>query len=153
MRISAPDTAAGGVGMMVWEEGRGLVYLLKISRRCAQGMLVHSFELSACSKNHRGHGGHRDQADDCGVFIISIGSTIIIYSFIYFLEGTRERIPNRPPSPHQISAPDTAAGGVGMMVWEEGGGLLYLLKISRRCAQMWLPDLPLHSCRYQRREK
>ena len=37
MQISAADTAAGGVAMMVWEKGGGLVYLLKISRRCAQG--------------------------------------------------------------------------------------------------------------------
>ena len=40
MRISATDTAAGGVGMMVWEKGGGVVYLLKISRRCAQGWWV-----------------------------------------------------------------------------------------------------------------
>ena len=99
MRISAPDTAAGGVGMMVWEKGGGLVYLLKISRRCAQGMLVHSFELSACSKNHREHRGHREQAGDCGVFIITICTTAIISSLIYFPADARERISNRPPFP------------------------------------------------------
>ena len=55
------------------------------------------------------------------------------FFFNIFPSGRAGKNPQPPLLPlMRISAPDTAASGVDMMVWEEGGGLLYLLKISRR---------------------
>ena len=102
MQTSATDTAAGGVGMIMWGEGRGLAYLLKISRRCAQGMLVHSFELSAGSKHHRGHGGHREhreQAGDCVCHYFDLRHDYYFF-FNIFPSGRGKEYPIAHPSPH-----------------------------------------------------
>ena len=53
-----------------------------------------------------------------------ICATIIISSVRYFPWGTGKRNTHLLP-PMQTSATDTAAGGVGMMVWEEGAGVVY----------------------------